>query len=378
MRLRVCGRIYDGFAWRHAGIVEDGRLTFADCARFDREIVLDGVLFPGFVNAHAHLDLFFDLPSLPFEQWVPLLIEKILTDYSQADGIHASLALLEQSGVRFIGDIARPIPGSPCCANISPINKLRHVITGEEPLHFSPDRMQGRCYIRNFCEFINRYPDAIRPQLHYSPHALYTVPHDFLRRFALDNRSLFQMHVAESPGETGYFLHEPSGDHFYDTYLARFQVRRYLGEPLSPVRLLESLGLLTSQSLLVHMGMASDDDLDLVAASGAKVITCPVSNHYLYAPHVELAKLEARGIRYAIGTDGKCSHPDLDFLRDYRLVAAQVGWEKAFLAATSGGAEILGLMSEYTLEGADITRAVVGIGDGLNFTRMVSATEVLR
>jgi cytosine/adenosine deaminase-related metal-dependent hydrolase len=60
------------------------------------------------------------------------------------------------------------------------------------------------------------------------------------------------------------------------------------------------------------MNHASDEDLDIIAASEAKVAHCPRSNQLLQAGRMPLEKMLARNIPVAIGTDSLASSPSLD------------------------------------------------------------------
>ncbi|ADU66948.1 amidohydrolase family protein [Desulfurispirillum indicum] len=337
--------IFDGRQWVQTVAVRDGVLQPAGGCPADHAI--EGVLFPGFVNAHAHLDLYFTLEPGPFYQWVQRLIDKIFHEYDADFSIPLSLKLLRDSGVRYVGDIAR------------------------RP---QADRLQEEIFVRSFYEFIVRYPD-ISEEGFYSPHSLYTVPHDFLQRFGRENRQRFQIHLAESRDEYEYFIR--GNETFYREYLQKFSRERF-GQPYrSPVQVLDDLGLLGPLSILVHMGEATGEDLDLVQRAGASVIACPESNRFLGNAVADLRGLEERGIPYGIGTDGKCSRHALDFLEDYHAVAGVVGYESAFRAATSGGAGVIGLGDAYSLYGQPVSRAVVGLGDGVNINRVKSLSDVL-
>jgi 5-methylthioadenosine/S-adenosylhomocysteine deaminase len=75
---------------------------------------------------------------------------------------------------------------------------------------------------------------------------------------------------------------------------------------------MESLGILETRPLLVHVVHVSDEDLDTIAACGAKIAHCPRSNMLLQAGKMPLEKMLARNIPVAIGTDSLASSPSLD------------------------------------------------------------------
>jgi cytosine/adenosine deaminase-related metal-dependent hydrolase len=122
-------------------------------------------------------------------------------------------------------------------------------------------------------------------------------------------------------------------------------VKRLRG--LSPYRWLASLGLLRPGSVLPHGIYLEPGDLDLLAASGAAIVHCPV----VFARDGEalnsFARYRARGITLAMGTD--TAPPDLlDNMRQglniCRVLEGGAASSAAefYEAATLGGAKALG------------------------------------
>ena len=116
---------------------------------------------------------------------------------------------------------------------------------------------------------------------------------------------------------------------------------------LSPYRWLDGLGLLRPGAILPHGIYLEDGDLDLLAASGAAIVHCPV----VFARDGEalnsFARYRERGITIALGTD--TAPPDLlDNMRQglniSRIMDGRSTSSAAefYNAATLGGASALG------------------------------------
>jgi 5-methylthioadenosine/S-adenosylhomocysteine deaminase len=69
------------------------------------------------------------------------------------------------------------------------------------------------------------------------------------------------------------------------------------------VEFLDSIGLLTSNTLLVHATAISDREVDLIARSGAAVCHCAISNAKTAAGVLPLPDLLARDVAVCLGTD---------------------------------------------------------------------------
>jgi cytosine/adenosine deaminase-related metal-dependent hydrolase len=145
-----------------------------------------------------------------------------------------------------------------------------------------------------------------------SPHAPYSTHPDVFRMVAdycLKEEVPVCIHLAESPYEQ-QALNEGSGP-FVDL-AAQMGIDPPPIPKLSSVGYMESLGILETRPLLVHMVHVSDHDLDTIAAYGAAVAHCPRSNQLLQAGRMPLEKMLARNIPVAIGTDSLASSPSLD------------------------------------------------------------------
>jgi len=93
--------------------------------------------------------------------------------------------------------------------------------------------------------------------------------------------------------------------------------------------------------LLVHCVDLDDEDLALLARSGATVVLCPRSNHHISAAAPPLARLLAAGVPLAVGTDSLASSPSLSPLAELawlRRVAPGVPAERLLPLAWNGPA----------------------------------------
>jgi 5-methylthioadenosine/S-adenosylhomocysteine deaminase len=71
---------------------------------------------------------------------------------------------------------------------------------------------------------------------------------------------------------------------------------------------LHSLGLLGPDVQLAHSVWLDDEELDLVAETGASIVHCPVSNMYLASGIPRVVAMRDRGINVALASDGPGSN----------------------------------------------------------------------
>ena len=82
---------------------------------------------------------------------------------------------------------------------------------------------------------------------------------------------------------------------------------------------LHSLGVLGPDTQLAHSIWLDDDELDLIAASGACVVHCPVSNMYLASGIARVPDMLRRGIPVALASDGSGSNNRQDMFEAMKL-----------------------------------------------------------
>jgi 5-methylthioadenosine/S-adenosylhomocysteine deaminase len=137
-----------------------------------------------------------------------------------------------------------------------------------------------------------------------APHSIYMVSEESLR------------FLAELSAETG----APVQIHLSET---KPEVDDCIGEHgLRPAAYLDRLGLLTERTLLAHGVWLDDEELDLIAARGATVVSNPAANMKLAVGKVfDYPSARAAGVKVGLGTDGAGSNDSLDLLADLKLFA---------------------------------------------------------
>ncbi len=126
---------------------------------------------------------------------------------------------------------------------------------------------------------------------------------------------------------------------------------------------LHRFGLIRDHTVLAHATHLTDDDRSLLAATGAGVAHCPLSNSYFANAVFPAQRALAAGVRVGLGTDvaggpepsllNQCGHAvtasrmledgvDVN-LQDRRRPGSRIDTTTAFWMATAGGADLLGL-----------------------------------
>lgn len=312
-----------------------------------------GVVTPGLVNAHAHLQYsdYGNLATtgLPFDRWITRLQQRreTFTETQWAEGTRRGLHLALRSGTTAIADVVSD-EGPLLPTARSSIEGVSYVeVVGADSRVWADER-RATTLAR-----LDSAPTGRR--LGLSPHAPYTVGSAVITEIAglARERGLrMHPHLAESDAETQY-VREGSGQ-FADLN-ARLGIAMELmgcGAACSPTAYVDSLGALGPDVHVAHGVQVDADDRALLRERGVVVALCVRSNRILGAGEPPVAAYLDEGNSIAVGTDSLASTPSLDLLdeaRALRDVARAQGYDAADLdrriveAATVGGARAMGL-----------------------------------
>ena len=296
--------------------VKDGRIEKIAIRTDDRPLpsareTIDaggGIIMPGLINTHTHLPmtLFRGLADdLPLETW---LNENIFPAESQhinpesvrwgtllacaelllsgtttcCDGYFLEDSVAQaahESGIRAIlghGVIDFPAPGVP-----DPADSLYTAIKYAEKWHKTSERI----YPSIFC------------------HSPYTCSQNTLqsaKKAAGDLGILFQIHAAETRREGNQIPGR---------------------QKMTPIQYLDEIGILDSQTLLVHCVWMDDKDIEIITARRTGVSHCPQSNMKLGAGIAPIPELIKKGIPVGLGTDSCASNNNLDLFQEMDIAA---------------------------------------------------------
>ncbi|WP_130177128.1 amidohydrolase family protein [Cryobacterium sp. SO1] len=174
------------------------------------------------------------------------------------------------------------------------------------------------------------------------PHSAYLLDRgqlESIRALADDVGARVHTHASESHGEVAMAT-QVNGDR--------------------PVAVLDQAGLLTAQTVLAHAVHLTDGEIHRIAASGAAVAHCPISNLKLGCGIARVPELLAADAAVALGTDGAASAGALDMFAAVRMAAllhkgttndpTMISAERAVRLGTVDGARAVGLADVGTIE----------------------------
>jgi cytosine/adenosine deaminase-related metal-dependent hydrolase len=304
----------------------------------------EGVLVPGLVNTHTHLELTHLAgrnPEREFSRWIRTI--RALKDATTPEEFDHSA----EQGVRDCWTV-----GVTCVADTgstgAPLRALARL--GARGIYyqevFGPDPADRAASLAELQAAVVRLgPVATaRARLGASPHAPYTVSEplyravaDFARREALP----LAVHLAESREETA-LVRDGAGS-FAEALRARGIA--VVARHCSPVQYILQLGVLASGNCLaIHCIQVDERDVALLRDAGATIAHCPRSNRGHGHGTAPVAAFRGAGIPVGLGTDSAVSAGDVNLWAE--AAAASLDGEDALRMLTIDGARALGLDRE--------------------------------
>ncbi|SHF22794.1 Cytosine/adenosine deaminase [Seinonella peptonophila] len=114
----------------------------------------------------------------------------------------------------------------------------------------------------------------------------------------------------------------------------------------SDIDILQHYGMLNEDTILVHGGYCSLEELKVISSMGSKVVLCPVSNHRLGTRCLNPTDLENERIKWCLGTDGLATGISADLFQHMRFMKRMfpdlAEW-KLWSAITYWAAQVLGI-----------------------------------
>ena len=324
-----------------------------------------GVLAPGLVNAHTHLELSALRGQVPggggFVPWVEHLIGARLELRPDEDtsSIERAVSELDSLGTVAVGEVTNSLSAVAMLAKYGFAGSIFHEVFGVEQ-----KALEKRVadLPRMVEEHVGVWPTS---ELVYAPtpHTLYTTHTTVARRMLEEARGRgvrASIHLAEHAAERR-FLERGDGP-IAEWYESRLKLPResFHCPHKSPVDFADEIGALAPQVLCVHLTDAQPQELELVARRSASVVLCPRSNLYIETRLPPLLSLRNAGIVAALGTDSLASSSSLDVLAEARALADRfptVPASELVRMATWEGARALGR--------GDLGRVARGASPGL-------------
>ena len=309
----------------------------------------DGILIPGFVNTHCHLELsHLAGKSATGKTLLPFLVDVVTMREMPQEEIDAAIAeqdrLMWEAGIQAVGDICNKLD----TAAVKAASPIRYYSFVEMFDFLQPER--AATTFAGYREVYARQADENGNRKSAVPHAPYTVSDPLYGMINELNggRGVVSIHSEETPAEIELFRDGSGPFHaFFEGFGASIDGFRATGKS-SIHHALEHMDP-RCRTIFVHNTLTDAAGIRAARAwgqNGVYFATCPNANLYIENRLPRYDVFVAEGAKVTIGTDSLTSNWQLSVLEELRTISrfqSYLPFPTLLEWATLNGAEALAM-----------------------------------
>ena len=308
----------------------------------------NGVLVPGFVNAHCHLELS-NMKGLipPCRHLIDFLLKVFSLQQTTAyspDASAAADALMYSSGISIVGDISNVADSVPVKAS-SKITYVNFI----ELIGTSPERVARNVDTYNkVSEKFSYVADSMYCAVPHAPYSVSPQMFDAINELNGPRKDVISIHNQETEAENELYVSH-QGD-----FVSRFPIDLgaipVTGKPSlqSYVHHLKDY----KNVLLVHNTFSRREDFAIAQSQlqNPYFVLCPKSNLYLENALPDIDTMLDMNLNLCLGTDSLSSNDTLSILDEMKVLRKnfkQLSFDKLLQMATINGARALNQQDRF-------------------------------
>lgn len=324
----------------------------------------EGILCPGFVNAHCHLELSHLKNKIPKHTGLPNFALEIIKNRNNAsesdllEGMAIADHEMFENGIVAVGDISN--------VGLSIETKKSSKIfyhTFVELIGLAPER--SALIFKNGLELFHQFKNSgLSASL--APHAPYSSSKALIEKIVVFNSEhevSFSIHNQESEDETRFFMGQKNGFEKLYEFL-NLDISWFKAPGSSSLQNYGHL-LKNKPSVLVHNTFTQKQDIDFVSDKQIYWCFCPEANLYIENRLPDYSLFSNYKTQLCVGTDSLASNSQLNLVEEINVIlnATSIFSQEELLAMlTLNGAKALGIEASYG-------QFVAGKNSGLNLVQ---------
>ena len=305
----------------------------------------NGILVPGFVNTHCHLELSHLKNKVADKQGMPAFIEGVQEKRNKDVGVvKAAIAdadkQMQKNGIVAVGDISN----SDISLETKQKSKIYYHTFAEV---FGLNDSKTEVIFESAEKIINNIKGSVVP---HAPYSVSEKLFNLIKSKAEKENSVISIHNQESKSENELF--ENNSGNLYDFFLQRgFISERFSSTNKNSLQSVIEL-LPKKNVILVHNTFSQELDINLCKSyfDNNYWALCPNSNLFIEnkLPNLDLFKNHKENL--VIGTDSLASNTELSILSEIKIISkkySDFSIEDLLKFATLNGAKSLKIDKKY-------------------------------
>lgn len=352
-------QIFDGYRFQAKGTVlilngNDRVEALVPASEAGDDVMeMEGILCPGFINCHCHLELSYLAGLIPRHTGLPEFLKAVMT--TRVDDTDRKLqamakadADMRDEGIVAVGDISNQLISLPVKLQ-SPLYYFNFIET------MGLDETLATRRFHQALEILEEFESAHHPRFigqSVVAHAPYSLSEKLLALIAgYDSNRLLSIHSQESYAETA-LLRDGEGDFISFFQSVHLPPSPFTGTGMASVEIAMHClpaGRLDEKALiLVHNVETKQQDLALAfnkkEREGIFWCLCPNANLYIGNKLPDIPLLMQHGAQIVLGTDSLASNDQLSLMAEMRCIREhfpEITLENLLRWATINGAKAL-------------------------------------
>lgn len=311
-----------------------------------------GVLVPGFINAHCHMELSHMKGMIDNEtvNALPGFIDEIISKRNFPDDLQDKIQRADQEmkrgGIVAVGDISN----TDDSFNVKKNSNI-YYHTFIETFTIS----NKKSYEAFDNAFVNKNKlDALNLKSTIVPHSAYTVPdllYERIQKFETDKTKVTSIHNQETKSEDEIIINK-TGE-LADVLINKgFNLKdfSYPGNNSIECTLLRQNK--TDNILLIHNTFSKKNHIEYAEEFSENIywVFCPLSNLYIEKTLPNIPLFFNKGLKTCIGTDSYASNTELSILSELKAIInkfPEISFEKLIESACLNGAKALKIEDKF-------------------------------
>lgn len=317
----------------------------------------NGIIVPGFVNAHCHLELSHLKGKFDTHKGLAHFVNQIREYRLQSNeidpkSIQIAIEDISRDGTVAVADICNTTHSFEAKqkADFKVINLI-------EVLGLSAEHAQG--IISRALATKELANDLLEGPNFLTPHSVYSLSEELLKLLykEMQSNDIVSIHFAESPDEALFTEHRKGGIAINYT---NWELNCNDAPKGNPLEIVKNYLPKKARVLFIHNTYLTNNDANELAThfSNAYFVLCPASNLQLQNSLPNIPMLYKTGVPIALGTDSLASSATVSVFEQIKIISnsfPEIPFQNIVEWATINGAKALGL--EQTIGSIELGKA---------------------
>jgi len=311
----------------------------------------NGIIVPGFINTHCHLELSHFKNVIEKNVGLPQFITKIVQNRNAKyntifDAAKRADKLMKNNGIVAVGDISNNTDSLE-------VKKSSSLFYHTFVECFGLETVNAESIINDSIEILNQF-ESNKLVASITPHAPYSVSEKLFKLVFSHNKehnSIISIHNQESKEENKMFFNK-TGELFDLFNKKENSLTDWKAKGKSSLSYLMELLPKNSNILLIHNCFSDKKDILNAKKNHNKLfwVLCPLSNEYIENNLADIKTIRLHVKNIALGTDSLASNTNLSILDEIKRIIVEcpeIELEELLKWATINGAKALNIDNVY-------------------------------